>query len=95
MIELVLAREAQTDLRDIADFIARDNQERAVSFIEELLNAMESIRERPESFRLRTEWRPGLRSSVYHGYQIIFRFSGETVEIVRVMHGSRDIPTLL
>ena len=95
MIELVLAREAQIDLRNIADYIARDNPERAVSFVEELLAAMEVIRERPESFRLRVEWRPDLRSTVHHGYQIIFRFSVATVEIVRVMHGSRDIPTLI
>ncbi len=94
MIELVLAREAQLDLRNIADYIARDNSGRAVSFVEELLAAMELIRERPESFRVRSEWRPDLRSAVHHGYQIIFRFNGRIVEIVRVMHGSRDIPNL-
>ncbi|MDE2435287.1 MAG: type II toxin-antitoxin system RelE/ParE family toxin [Sphingomonadales bacterium] len=95
MTILVLARQAQTDLRDIADYIARDNPDRAVSFVDELLAAMELIRERPTSFRLRSEWRANLRSSVYHGYQIIFQISGNRVEIARVLHGSRDIPSQL
>ena len=95
MIELALSCQAQIDLREIADYIARDNPDRAESFIEELLAKMDAICEHPTGYRIRTECRPNLRSSTHRGYHIIFRLSAGRVDIARVMHGSRDIPNLL
>lgn len=95
MIELVISWQARIDLKEIADYIARDNTDRAQSFIDELLAKIDAICEHPLSYRLRTEWRPDLRSSTHHGYHIIFRLGANRVEIARVMHGSRDIPNLL
>jgi toxin ParE1/3/4 len=93
--ELVISEQARIDLREIADYIARDNPDRAETFIEELLAKMTAICEHPGGYRLRPEWRPDFRSSIHSGYHIIFRLSVDRVEIARVMHGSRDIPNLL
>ena len=91
MIELVVSRQAQIDLRKIADYIARDNPGRAETFVEELIQKIAEICDHPTIYRLRTEWGPGLRSSIYRGYHIVFRYDAKRVEIARVMHGSRDI----
>lgn len=91
---LVIAASAEDDLNEIGDYIARDNPRRAISFIEELLAAMDEIPLRPFSYPGREEWQGGLRSAPSNGYHIVFRVSGEIVEVIRVLHGARDIPNL-
>lgn len=43
-------RSAETDLADIADWIARDNPARAITFIRELRAKCMSLADRPERF---------------------------------------------
>ncbi|MEY2942113.1 MAG: hypothetical protein RLY97_127 [Pseudomonadota bacterium] len=68
-MQIDIARDARNDLDDIADYISRDNPDRAESFIEELIQSMELIGERPLSYRERSEWQAGLRSAAYTHYQ--------------------------
>lgn len=86
---------ARNDLSDIASYIARDNPERSVSFIEELLSRIETVFERPLSFPPRTELGSDIRSAVHGRYLILFRVSDSLVEVLRVLHGARDIDSLL
>ena len=86
---------ARNDLSDIATYIARDNPERAVSFIEELLARIEMVFERPLSFPARGELGAGVRSAIHGRYLIFFRVSERLIEILRVLHGARDIDYLL
>jgi toxin ParE1/3/4 len=44
--------------------------------------------------RARDELRPGLRSHPYRSYVIFFRCVEDTLEIVNVIEGHRDIPAL-
>ena len=34
---------------------------------------------------------PSIREIIYQGYRIIYRLSPDTIEIVMVVHGSRDL----
>jgi toxin ParE1/3/4 len=86
---------ARNDLRDIAAYIAKDNPKRAVSYIAELNAKIRTIAELPYSYPLREDWGPELRSGVYGSYQIIFTIEDETVIIIRVIHGARNIPDIL
>jgi len=86
---------AQNDLSDIATYIARDNPERSVTFIEDLLGRIETVFERPLSFPARSEFGAGIRSAVHGRYLILFRVSESLVEVLRVLHGTRDIDSLL
>lgn len=95
MKRLEIKDRARSDLREIALYIARDNPERAVSFIEEMLAQMTVIAERPESFRKRDEWGRDLRSLVHHRYHIVFRADIDVVTVLRVLHGSLDLPSVL
>ncbi len=94
MLPWVLAEAAIIDLQEIADYIARDNPERAFSFSEELFAKIEQIAERPLSFTPRDYWRPGLRSALHYPYHIVFEVTEEQVTIARVLHGARDIDEL-
>ena len=52
---------AEIDLEEIADYIARDNPRRALSFVRELRERCEKIAAFPEAARLRPELAEGIR----------------------------------
>ena len=83
--------EAKRDLRDIGRYIARDNPERAVSFVDELGGTIREAAKRPMSYPARDDLLPGLRSALHKPYLILFRVEADVVEIARVIHGARDL----
>ena len=86
-----LSPQAEIDLREIGDYIARDNPQRAASFVGELLAHSQRIAEHPEAYPARPELSEGLRSCVHERYVIFFSASPERVRIERIIHDSRDI----
>jgi toxin ParE1/3/4 len=86
-----LATAAVADLDAIFDYIAEDNPRRAVSFIDEIIGRFDTIAERPHSYPARDDLAPDLRAGLHRPYLIVFRIAGDAVEIVRVIHGARDI----
>ncbi|MHA7870560.1 MAG: type II toxin-antitoxin system RelE/ParE family toxin [Salipiger thiooxidans] len=94
MRRLVILPAARADLVDVADFIALDNPERAMSFVAEIEAKMGQIAERPESFPLRDDVYQGMRAARHGRYLIFFLNSEEEVQVVRVLHGARDLPGL-
>ena len=95
MARYVLLRRARADLRGIRDHILKDNPPRAVGFVEELLERCQLLADNPGLGRARDELRPGLRSFAHGSYVILYRRAAGGVEIVRVLHGARDIPRLV
>ena len=51
--------------------------------------------ERPGSFPARDELRKGLRSARHGRYLIFFLETSDEVQIVRVLHGARDLTRFL
>ena len=85
---------------DIGDFIALDNPERATSFIAEIEARIREAAERPDSFPARHDLHKGLRAARHGRYLIFFlaepdAVQPDTVKIVRVLHGSRDLSRAL
>lgn len=95
MPHLVILPAARADLVEIGDFIALDNPERAASFVTEIEARLIQVAARPGSFPARDELHAGLRSARHGRYLIFFIDSDDEVRIVRVLHGSRDLPRLL
>ena len=91
MRRLEFAPEAETDLLTIADYIARDNPERARSFIDELESRCVRLLDFPDAGTLRSELAPGLRSTPHGRYVIFYTPGTNVVRIERILHGSRDI----
>ena len=85
---------ALADLEDIYDHIARDNPPRAWSFLEELREAGRSIAEHPRAGWARPELGQGIRSRAHGNYVIFYWLRNNRVEILRVIHGARDIPAI-
>lgn len=91
MPRLLILPAARADLIKIGDFIAQDNPSRALSFLAEIEIKMRQAAERPESFPARHEVREGLRSARHGRYLIFFLEADEEVQVVRVLHGAKDL----
>jgi toxin ParE1/3/4 len=90
-MELRFSRRAETDLEDIADFIARDNPARAISYVRELREHCRRLLAFPKAAPLRPELGEGVRLSVFGRYVILYLVHREILEIRRVVHGARDL----
>jgi toxin ParE1/3/4 len=92
---LAFTPDAQVDLLDIGETIARDNPERAASYIHELLDRTAQIATQPTLYCFRPEWGSAVRSARFGSYLILFEMSEEGVTILRYLHGRRDNGSLL
>lgn len=95
MAELRFSERASQDLIEIGSFIARDNPMAAARFISELEQRCLLLAARPLAGRERDELLPGLRSMPHGRYVIFYRPMENAVEIIRVLHGARDLRRLL
>jgi toxin ParE1/3/4 len=95
MKEVHFTPAAMHDLTDIYEYIARDNEIAAVSTLDGLFRHAEILSESPHLGRNRDEdLRQGVRSLPVGNYTLFYRVLDETVEVLRVLHGSRDLPPL-
>jgi len=83
---------AQSDIQEIFQYIAADNQTAANNLILEIekqINSLEQFPLRcpviPESFELGVEY----RHIIYGHYRTIFRVESSRVIILRIIHGAR------
>lgn len=83
------------DLDEIAAYIAEDSPRRALSFIREIRDRLEDIRERPLLYRIRAEIGENARLAPHGRYVILFRIAGDVVRIERVVYGGRDLPAFM
>ncbi len=86
---------AEADLDSIYDYIARDNPERAWSFVVELHDKCELLADNAAAGVRRYELAEGLRSFPVGRYVIFYRRESGGIEVVRILHGSRDVLKLL
>jgi toxin ParE1/3/4 len=85
------SQEAGENLFDIEDFIARDSLERAVRFVDALLDHVEAIlTDNPRSGRTVPEiGNPDIRELIYRGYRIVYRLNSDRIDILTVFEGHR------
>ena len=85
------SQEAGENLVDIEEFIARDSLERAVRFVDALIDhAEEVLADNPRSGRTVPEiGNPDIRELIYRGYRIVYRLNDDRIEILTVFEGHR------
>ena len=89
-----LSPAARSDLDDIWFYIAQDDPEVADKFIRAIVSRFPKLAAMPELGRRREELLPRLRSLVVGQHVIFYRPMESGIEIVRVLHGARDLPPL-
>jgi toxin ParE1/3/4 len=89
---IIWSPEARADLSEIWDYYAgRAGRHRADKNVREIHDALRLLEDHPFAGRARDEVRPGLRSITARPYVIFYRMRGDVAEIVRILHGRRDL----
>ena len=94
---VVFAPEARADLLDLYDYIAaRGGAERALVYVERIEAYCRGFATFPERGLRRDDIRPGLRLVGFaRRVSIAFQVTAETVTIIRVLYGGRDLTKAL
>ena len=91
-IQLVLTENASRDLQQIQDFTLESwGQEQATGYDDAILKALETIREHPNLGIARSELGSGFRSLRVKSHNILYRVTGDTVVVHRILHQRRDV----
>jgi toxin ParE1/3/4 len=92
--EVVLSELAEADLTDIWVFVAQDNPEAADRLIDQIYEKCQFLAGSPNAGRQRAELGLSIRSFAVGNYLIFYREGATGIEVARVLHGRRDIPSL-
>ena len=91
-MKLQISQPARDDLVDIWEFIAEHEELAADRYIEHVrLRARELVRY-PLLGRVRREIHPGIRSLLFRNHLIFYRAKKTSIQILRILHGSMDLP---
>jgi toxin ParE1/3/4 len=98
---LIVLPAADKDVEDIAFFIAKESMDAALRFFEAVTKSYEEIRSTPLAWTElegRTPPLAGLHKrgvKTFRNYLIFYRVTHDTIHVLRVLHGARDIPDVL
>lgn len=85
---------AERDLIDIWTYIATDNPDAADRFLDAIADRIGQLRENPRMGRLRPDIAADARFLPMGNYVVLYRLADDVIEIVRVVHGARDVTSL-
>ena len=97
---LVFQKEAESDIEAIALYIAEDSPSAAEVFFVAVDNLCELLMNTPSIGSTRIFQSPRLKEmrimplKNFEKYLVFYRFTGDTIQILRVIHGARDYPAL-
>jgi toxin ParE1/3/4 len=95
MLPVVRTDQAETDLAEIFDYLDEHNTQAAERLAEAIDERCRLLSQFPEMGRSREELAPGLRSVVIEPYVLFYRVTATAVEVLRILHGARDIDTIM
>ena len=88
-----LSAKADYDLEEIFDYTEKEfGFEQAVFYVSSIVEAIENIPLNPKIGRERNEIKKELHSILHVKHIIFYRILTDRVRIVRILHGSRDLP---
>lgn len=90
-MKVAWSQEANSNLIAIEDFISRDSVERAIQFVDALIDHAEAMLSvNPRSGRTVPEiGNPEIRELIFRGYRIVYRLNNNRIEILTVFEGHR------
>lgn len=86
-----LLPQAETDLEEIGNYLSERNPHAAVRLIDALRERWTLLLDHPFSGKARDDLRPGARCLIVRRYLVFYRVTDLGIEIVRILHGHRNI----
>lgn len=90
-MKLVRTKLARNDLLEIWLHIAADDEAAATGLLTRIDRRCEALRENPRMGPLRFGKRKDIRQLLEGEYLILYRVGRNEIEIIRIMHGRRDL----
>ncbi len=94
MCTVVVRPRALDDLAEIWAYIADDSPDQADAFVDLVDSKFQALSRRPRLGRRRPELSPDIRSLAVGRYVVFYLPLSHGIEVVRVLHGSRDIESI-
>lgn len=93
LMEILWSQEALDCLMDIEDYIAGDDPERAASFVDEIIDQVETLLpDNPRLGRMVPEVsRPEIRAIVFRRYRIVYRIDSGRLTVLTVFPCQRQL----
>ncbi len=89
-----LTDRAQDDVAEICDYVAQDDDQAAKRLVDKFGEAFARLTDWPGIGRVRPEISVGIRSWVVGSYVVLYRSYDDRIDVIRVIHGARDIAAL-
>jgi toxin ParE1/3/4 len=91
LTRIALSRRADADLADILDYsIAAHGPETAEAYLHAVDAVLARLSHYPELGAARPDLGPGIRSIPAGEHRVYYRYDGQTVLVVRVLHKAMD-----
>src|SRR5687768_9009330 len=94
MPRVIRSAASEQDAYEIALFIARDNPDAAFRLIDRFDETLQMLAQNPLAGRIREELAPRTRSFPVGNYLLFYRPAEDGIELIRVLHGARDLRRL-
>ena len=95
MPQVLLTGQARLDLVEIGLYIARSSPQAADRWLALIDQKCQNIAHAPSIGRKRDNLAPRLRSFPVGDYLIFYRPAKSGIEVIRILHGARDVDNFL
>src|SRR5688572_24697984 len=88
--------QAREDLYSIIDYVQQQSSQAAEKLLDSIENAMDRLGGNPGIGHLREDLHDEtLRIWPVHSILIVYRFDVKPIQIIRILHGARDLGSIL
>ncbi|BAC91446.1 type II toxin-antitoxin system RelE/ParE family toxin [Gloeobacter violaceus] len=94
MAQVLKTRQAERDIEDIWFYIALEDLQAADRWLEGMSAQAQLVASQPRMGRVRPELGTEIRSFAAGRYVLFYRPLPDGIELVRVLHGARDLDAL-
>ena len=95
-MKLDITSAAEADLEEIADYLARDNPVRAMTFVREIYERCFDIADMAEAWPVVPRYEHhGIHRRVHGRYLIFYRVGEDRIIILHVLNGAMDVEAIL
>jgi len=95
MSEPRITEQAEADMEEIWEYLAQRNETAADRLLDGILQRARLHVQFPLMGRLRDDLDLDLRSFVVSPYVVFYRPIDDTIEVLRVLHGARDVDAIM
>ncbi|MGZ8435300.1 MAG: type II toxin-antitoxin system RelE/ParE family toxin [Candidatus Binatia bacterium] len=94
--EVIWTESANSDLESIVEYILRDSEFYAAAIARELVTAARSLSNLVARGRTVPEYQNvQIRELIVRRYRLIYRIGSDRIEVLRIIHGARQLPTVI